>query len=529
MCRQSNIFRMKYKSYIPIEFKILVALRILGRDAKADDIAEITEIGESTVLSIFKTFIAEFSNTFLATYVHMPTGDDLLKTMECYRILGMPGAVGSVDCTHVRLARCPDPLHWLCKGKESYPSLSFLVVTDHFRRVLYVGNGCYGASSDKTISRNDKLISDFKNGKYGLVEYVLYDENGIPTLCKGLYLISDNGFPEEFSFFVPPNKDAITRNEVLWSEWLESIRKDVECFFGVLKARFRFLKNAIEYSMDTIDAAFKTACILHNMLLAYDGFDGSECSREDYWNALDPDLNDFDAMQNEEIIPNQDFLQDAPATFGNVIDMFNLRRYRSVLNIGIRINDLSPSSFKIFLQHHFVHQYRISDLWWPKGFSRKQRQLFDIPPMTKRVQHELAKTLYVKPSDYCGSYGEDIGLGLFSTIAFGAGQNIAYFTGDIINETEKNERVQNNQGGYIILIGSGKYLDCFRYKNKCKPSMANDCRGLKHRISGARGIANCKVVIDSRRNTARLETTKNIPANTEMLWNYGDDYGIVVI
>jgi hypothetical protein len=180
---------MKYESYIPIEFKILVALRIIGRDAKADDIAEITEIGESTVLNIFKTFIVEFSNAFLATYVHMPTGDDLLKTMECYRILGMPGAVGSVDCTHVRLARSPDPLKWHCTGKENYSSLSFLVVTDHFRRVLYVGNGCFGASSDKTISRNDILISDFKNGKYYSVEYVLYDENGIFDVIILLYII----------------------------------------------------------------------------------------------------------------------------------------------------------------------------------------------------------------------------------------------------------------------------------------------------------------------------------------------------
>ena len=91
-------------------------------------------------------------------------------------------------------------------------------------------------------------------------------------LCKGAYLISDNGFPEDWGFMVPPHKEALLREEVLWSEWIESIRKDVECFFGILKARWQFLRNPIEYNIFTIDDVFKTCCILHNMLLAYDGF-----------------------------------------------------------------------------------------------------------------------------------------------------------------------------------------------------------------------------------------------------------------
>ncbi len=28
-------------------------------------------------------------------------------------------------------------------------------------------------------------------------------------------------------------------------KWIESVRTDIECFFGLLKSRFRFLRNAI--------------------------------------------------------------------------------------------------------------------------------------------------------------------------------------------------------------------------------------------------------------------------------------------
>jgi hypothetical protein len=34
---------------------------------------------------------------------------------------------------------------------------------------------------------------------------------------------------------VPPFKNAIHTKEVRFSKWLESIRKDVECTFGIMK------------------------------------------------------------------------------------------------------------------------------------------------------------------------------------------------------------------------------------------------------------------------------------------------------
>jgi hypothetical protein len=35
--------------------------------------------------------------------------------------------------------------------------------------------------------------------------------------------------------------------EKRFSEWIESVRKDVECAFGILKLRFRYLKNPIRF------------------------------------------------------------------------------------------------------------------------------------------------------------------------------------------------------------------------------------------------------------------------------------------
>jgi hypothetical protein len=49
---------------------------------------------------------------------------------------------------------------------------------------------------------------------------------------------------------------------------LESIRKDVECTFGILKKRWRILDYGLQYyDMKFCEMIFTVCCELHNMLL----------------------------------------------------------------------------------------------------------------------------------------------------------------------------------------------------------------------------------------------------------------------
>ena len=74
-----------------------------------------------------------------------------------------------------------------------------------------------------------------------------------------------------------PSKYPLSKGDLLFSKRLESVRKDVDCFFGILKIRFRILKLAMTYQQQKrIDSVFFTCCILHNMLHTYDGMDGLE-------------------------------------------------------------------------------------------------------------------------------------------------------------------------------------------------------------------------------------------------------------
>ena len=104
-CKEGNIFSTRYNS-IPAEFKVLVALRCLGRDAVCDDCEELSNISEKTCNVILKQFIKEYPKKFGHLYIKMSTGDELLNDMEVYRCLGFPGAIGSADCTHIKLDKC---------------------------------------------------------------------------------------------------------------------------------------------------------------------------------------------------------------------------------------------------------------------------------------------------------------------------------------------------------------------------------------------------------------------------------------
>jgi hypothetical protein len=64
-----------------------------------------------------------------------------------------------------------------------------------------------------------------------------------------------------------PNKYSSEEGERLLSRTIESLRKDIECAFGILKKRWKCLKHPIYLKRKRdVDCIFITCCILSNML-----------------------------------------------------------------------------------------------------------------------------------------------------------------------------------------------------------------------------------------------------------------------
>jgi len=117
--KQYNIFEEARSGKIAVEFKIMIGLRILGRDNCADDLSEYLNIGESTIAPIFKQFVDGCVKYLYSKYVYIPEGEELKQVCKVYEKLGLPGCIGSMDCTHILWHRCPKLIRNNCTGKST--------------------------------------------------------------------------------------------------------------------------------------------------------------------------------------------------------------------------------------------------------------------------------------------------------------------------------------------------------------------------------------------------------------------------
>ena len=255
----------------PLALLLLGALRYLGRGWTFDDIEEATAIGKETHRIFFHRFIDYGSKVLFDRYVIFPTTAAEARThMHEYNIAGFPGTPCSTDATHISMDKCPNLLRHVNKGpKKDLPSRTYNLSCNHRKRILYTTSGHPSRWNDKTLQRFDKFMMGIRKGTImDDVIFELYDKDDDGLVIKvkynGVWQIVDNGYLL-WSSCVPPLKHYDYISEQRWSYWVESIRKDVECTFGILKNRWRILKSPIFIqNVDEVDKIWKTCCALHN-------------------------------------------------------------------------------------------------------------------------------------------------------------------------------------------------------------------------------------------------------------------------
>ena len=177
---------------------------------------------------------------------------------------------------------------------------------------------------------------------------------------RGAYLITDNGYAE-WRIMQCPVKFSTNQKELMWSTRLESVRKDVECTFGVLKARFRILQSRIKFQHQSkVDNVFVSSCILHNMNLVHDEFD---VNWKDPANWETPDNeDDQDLREGRELLRIRGRLLDPNDAILNVIPV--LDDQRNVVVEDIEEVDVSYFDFRSELVEHYNYCSKNSLVEW---------------------------------------------------------------------------------------------------------------------------------------------------------------------
>ncbi len=94
----------------------------------------------------------------------------------------------------------------------------------------------------------DDNVAAVSNEWYSDVDWQYFDEYGSVRTEKGCYLICDNGYIQWPTTICPYMRSVTNgRLEESFSANLESVRKDVECVFGILKTRWTSLDKGFKY------------------------------------------------------------------------------------------------------------------------------------------------------------------------------------------------------------------------------------------------------------------------------------------
>ena len=368
---RGNVDATKTKMCSPIELLSLGALKYLGRKCTFDDIEETTFISERTHERFFKKFIEFGSKTFYPKHVVMPNkADQIRMQLEMMAASGFPGCCTSSDATHIPLERCRFGLKQAHKGwKLDTPARTYNLCVTHTRRILSSTGGHPARWNDQTLAWFDDFLMKLKNGKV-MSDYVFelyeYDEMSRIVSVKycGVWALVDNGY-HDWPTTIPPFKFCSNVAMVRWSQWIESIRKDVECTIGILKKRWSILKKGVQgQNIEDADKVWLTCCALHNFLLDIDGYDKM-------WehDSMDEggDHNDSNFALNR--LQNPD-LSAHPLQYRNSSSM---RQNNNVLqNVGTsggirKIWKMDFDEFRMKLVEHFDIMFQKHNIIWSKG------------------------------------------------------------------------------------------------------------------------------------------------------------------
>ena len=534
---------------VPVEIKLLIALRIIALSSSAHDCIALSRVSESYYNRIFREFVTNYSKHYYHDFVRFPEvgSKELERNMEIYRKLGFPGCIGSIDGTHIPWEMCPENLHFECSnGKEMCKTVSFQCAVSHDRFVYHISGYFHGKHCDMTTVRNDPVLQAALFSKFKDVLFLVYDKDGNEILMQGGWFLTDNGYPISYTICIRPLVVTTNALQLYFKEFSESVRKDVECFFGVTKQRFRFLKYAVLYhDPDIIEAAFKVAGILHNMLLVYDGYVHMDMeSIEEEFKNLDPKVFSYIPEDEPKDAVNEDRRSDivnkdngseveapgseveAPGSEAlvprKIMEMSTFNRlarpgslFMSTLGSPkvMTLNSLAINTGILVANFNFMWQ--IGEIFWPKGKDQptylKNRlgvwvRDTDAIVRLKRLVHQHLYTEKESPTT--------LRRGLYSKVDLFPGKPVAFFNGVLCIEKQfQNSKFQENFAKLPIGIPPF-YIQYEDIESK------NACFALKSVRAGSPDNVdiNCSLHVDPKLKEAFLYANRKIPTGRAVTW-----------
>lgn len=253
--------------YIRTQLLIMGSLEHLGNRKPFKQFETHTNISSSHHESFFKKFLNCLVDNKEEWIYYPRTMQELRSVVSDYEECFLPGCGGSIDVVHCKWAACAAGDNVKATGKEGYPTLAFECITNHQLKIMGISCVQFGTRNDQHIVRLDATVSLIRRQWYKDVQWSYFDLEGNVKSSRGIYLICDGGYLRWKTLICPYQNAHCGSRQGYFSSNLETVRKDVECTFGILKKRWRILDFGLHYrNIEKCEKIFIACCILHNMM-----------------------------------------------------------------------------------------------------------------------------------------------------------------------------------------------------------------------------------------------------------------------
>ena len=246
--------------FLTTDKKLAVTLYYLKDTGSLWMTANTFGIHQSTVTKVITEVCSAINRLLGPTYIHLPRnkGEMRQKASEFELKFGMIQAIGCIDGTHVALKRPPDNSQDFFNYKQFF-SLNIQAVCDSNGYFMDVECRWPGSVHDAKVFANSSICKNLNNGKLPITYLtVLPGHDAVPN-----YLIGDPAYPLT-QFCLKEYQSCSNNGQVIFNNMLRSARNQVECAFGRLKARWRFLTRKVDLKFDSIPTVIYSCFVLHN-------------------------------------------------------------------------------------------------------------------------------------------------------------------------------------------------------------------------------------------------------------------------
>lgn len=185
---------------------------------------------------------------------------------EFYSKWNFPNCLGALDGKHV-VIRCPYRSGSMFFNYKHTFSVVLMALAAADYSIIYFDVGCNGRISDGGVFNQSSLCHAIERN---VLNIPLSSQLPGTNIEVPYVIVADDAFALKDYLLKPFAFRNQDRSEQIFNYRLSRARRVVENVFGILSARFRFLRKTIELSEKNCKMCVLAVCALHNWLLSDD-------------------------------------------------------------------------------------------------------------------------------------------------------------------------------------------------------------------------------------------------------------------